>query len=495
MKPKVVYKPVSIPEEIEDPAAYMARMQETARKYYRYAVLIACLVTVLFCVMAAQLFLLPLFCSSSEVSTETTASLDQQCNDPCNIVLVESMPEGLVYPEKYATNPSVFQTWLNLISEAKSSIDIASFYWTMTNNDTHTQHPTADQGEKVLQELLKLKSRGVALRVAVNPSGSPTKDADINALMESGAEVRVVNMPSLTDGVLHTKFWVVDGKHLYIGSANMDWRSLTQVKELGSAVYNCSCLAQDLEKIFDAYWTLGVPNATVPSPWPDSFSTIYNKESPMEITVNNTPSHIYLSSAPPPLSAKGRTDDIDAILNIIDDAKKFVYISVMDYTPTEEFSHPRKFWPQIDNPLRKAVYERFVTVRLLISCWANSKPTMFPFLKSLEGLNSSKPHLDMEVKIFVVPTSPEQKHIPYARVNHNKYMVTDRVAYIGTSNWSGDYFIRTAGAAIVVNQTCSANATNTMQQQLQDVFIRDWTSNYSYPISSMSGFKKGCIFQ
>ena len=30
-------------------------------------------------------------------------------------------------------------------------------------------------------------------------------------------------------GVLHTKLWVVDGKHIYIGSANMDWRSLTQV--------------------------------------------------------------------------------------------------------------------------------------------------------------------------------------------------------------------------------------------------------------------------
>lgn len=36
-------------------------------------------------------------------------------------------------------------------------------------------------------------------------------------------------MLALTTGVLHTKFWVVDKKHVYIGSANMDWRSLTQV--------------------------------------------------------------------------------------------------------------------------------------------------------------------------------------------------------------------------------------------------------------------------
>lgn len=30
-------------------------------------------------------------------------------------------------------------------------------------------------------------------------------------------------------GILHTKLWVVDGKHFYVGSANMDWRALTQV--------------------------------------------------------------------------------------------------------------------------------------------------------------------------------------------------------------------------------------------------------------------------
>lgn len=36
-------------------------------------------------------------------------------------------------------------------------------------------------------------------------------------------------MKQFTGGVLHSKFWVVDGRHIYVGSANMDWRSLTQV--------------------------------------------------------------------------------------------------------------------------------------------------------------------------------------------------------------------------------------------------------------------------
>ena len=33
-------------------------------------------------------------------------------------------------------------------------------------------------------------------------------------------------------GVLHTKLWIIDGTHVYVGSANMDWRSLTQVLNL-----------------------------------------------------------------------------------------------------------------------------------------------------------------------------------------------------------------------------------------------------------------------
>ncbi|KAM3911675.1 5'-3' exonuclease PLD3 isoform 1-T2 [Leptodactylus fuscus] len=494
MKPKVVYKPISSPDEAEDHVLYMGRLQNSARRYYQCALVIAAVVTVLFCLMAAQLLLFPMLFTSSAVKTETTVKQDNSCSEPCSIVLVESIPEGLDYAPNSTINPSVFQNWMKLLSQAERSVDIASFYWTLTNNDTHTQHPSANEGEQILQEMMKLKQRGVSLRVAVNPSGSPAKDKDIDALRDSGAEVRVVDLPHLTNGVLHTKFWVVDGKHLYIGSANMDWRSLTQVKELGTAVYNCTCLAQDLGKIFEAYWALGEANATIPSPWPDKFSTIYNKETPMEVSLNNTASLVYLSSSPPPLSAKGRTDDIDAILSVIDDAKQFVYISVMDYTPTEEFSKPRRYWPAIDNHLRKAVYERHVTVRLLISCWANSKPNMFPFLSSLAALHSNKSHYDIEVKIFIVPTSPEQKHIPFARVNHNKYMVTDRAAYIGTSNWAGDYFIRTAGSAIVVNQTCAANATNTVQRQLEAVFTRDWNSNYSRVLHSLTSYKEKCLF-
>lgn len=60
------------------------------------------------------------------------------------IVLVESIPEGLEFNSS-TTHPSIFQAWMNLMNEARSSVDIASFYWTLTNKDTHTREPTANQ--------------------------------------------------------------------------------------------------------------------------------------------------------------------------------------------------------------------------------------------------------------------------------------------------------------------------------------------------------------
>uniref|UniRef100_A0A3Q3GZ58 5'-3' exonuclease PLD3 n=1 Tax=Kryptolebias marmoratus TaxID=37003 RepID=A0A3Q3GZ58_KRYMA len=412
----------------------------------------------------------------------------QSCSDTCKIVVAESIPEGVEFNSS-VSHPSIFQQWMNLMSEARSSIDIASFYWTLTNTDTGTQEPSANQGEQVLNRLAELSGK-LNVRIAVNaPQGQPL--GDLRLLNDSGADIRTVNMRELTTGVLHTKFWVVDKKHVYIGSANMDWRSLTQVKELGAVVYNCSCLAADLEKIFEAYWFVGA-NQSIPSPWPASFSTPYNKDTPLQLSLNHTPSSVYLSSSPPSFCAAGRTPDLQSILSVMDDAERFIYIAVMNYLPTMEFSHPKRYWAEIDTQLRRKAYERRVKVRLLISCWNNSQPVMFPFLKSLASVHDPKHKLDIQVRLFVVPADPRQRKIPFARVNHNKYMVTDKIAYIGTSNWSGDYFVNTAGSALVVNQTESQSLEPTVQSQLKAVFERDWDSDYSRPLAQDSDLKTFC---
>lgn len=73
---------------------------------------------------------------------------------------------------------------------------------------------------------------------------------------------------------------------------------LPQVKELGVVMYNCSCLARDLTKIFEAYWFLGQAGSSIPSTWPRPYDTRYNQETPMEICLNGTPALAYLAVSP-----------------------------------------------------------------------------------------------------------------------------------------------------------------------------------------------------
>jgi phospholipase D3/4 len=40
--------------------------------------------------------------------------------------------------------------------------------------------------------------------------------------------------------------------------------------------YNCSCLGNDISKIFEAYWMLSLPGSKLPSPWPSIYNTDIN---------------------------------------------------------------------------------------------------------------------------------------------------------------------------------------------------------------------------
>ena len=54
---------------------------------------------------------------------------------------------------------------------------------------------------------------------------------DTATLAELGlAKVQSMNFTALLGaGILHTKLWIIDNLHFYVGSANTDWRSLTEV--------------------------------------------------------------------------------------------------------------------------------------------------------------------------------------------------------------------------------------------------------------------------
>ena len=401
----------------------------------------------------------------------------------CKASIVETIPIGLTFNSSI-TSKSTFDELISLIRSANHSIEIASFYWTLLGTDVMPKPDESSlKGKQLLNAIIdSSKSGSVAIKIAVNDDINAENNTDLN-LLEKVGDIRRVNFTRLIGaGILHTKFIVVDRKHLYVGSANMDWRSLTQVKEMGVVIKECQLLADDLLKIFEIYWYLGEPNATIPKYWPKELSTNYNLSNQMSVPINGIDYNLFLSSSPKPLCSLGRTNDIDAIVSAIRRAKKFIYIAVMDYYPIFLYDKYKTFWPVIDDELREAVIQRRVNVRLMASHWNHTRKSMPVFLRSLAAFNDTKIFgADIQIKLFVVPAfTPSEAEIPFARVNHNKYMVTDVSAYIGTSNWSADYFVNTGGVGLTI--TAKQNKTN-LRDDLQSIFERDWNSSYAKHLS------------
>lgn len=437
----------------------------------------------------------------TEVNTPVEAPL------PCQLQLVETIPIGLNYTQDSPKFLTTFEAWQLLLTKAKETIDIAAPYWTLRGLDVNDS--STRLGEQLFQRLLSNGDVGkpkLRIRIALNKSLESAWHADARIFDNYGA-AQVVALKLPNEGALHTKLWIVDGQHFYLGSANMDWRSLTQVKELGILAQNCPHLTRDLSKIFKAYWQLGSDReSAIPSQWSWLFHSHYSLRQPMLVRVNrNYTMRAFISTSPPPLVANGRTHDLDAILNCIDTALEFVNIAVMDYFPLIVNGAKVQYWPNIDNALRRAAVERGVAVKLLISWWKHSDPNEDNYLRSLQELSTSNHHhVDIQIvsgfrnirficlsiffffgtqRRFVVPSDEQQLKIPFGRVNHNAYMVTERVAYIGTSNWSGEYFTYSAGVGLVLADVDFENITqDTLRADVFSVFARDWHSPYALPL-------------
>lgn len=446
-------------------------------------VILGCL-TVLGIILAIAVLERPPPPKNNETLPEETGGVN--FTDQCSMALVESIPLYLRYEENATFGIPLEQVWKDLISIASHRVEVVSFYWTLTGEDINVNSSTDTPGRDILEALGELPSRNVSVLVVTSVPTVKTNSTDLKILKQKGVQARSVEFGRLTTGVLHTKFWIVDMKHVFIGSANMDWRALTQVKELGMVVYNCSSLAMDLHKIFESYWVMGKPNSSLPQPWPAKYSTNINKQHPLLVKEDNISSSLYIAGSPPSFCPPSRTQDLEAILSTISEADKFVDIAVMEYFPTTRFEKSQKYWPFIDDAIKMAAFERKVKIRMLISCGRDSDPAMLPFLQSLASMDYPLHHISIQIKLYIVPVG-NQSGIPYTRVNHNKYMVTDKVAYIGTSNWVGDYFLTTAGVSLVISHSTPHSAWNnrTLHHQLKTVFNRDWHSDFAVHLGDL----------
>ena len=184
----------------------------------------------------------------------------------CQVELVESIPEGLTYNSS-VTTLRTHDAWNRLLDKAEHTIEIASSYWSLRGQDTNSSNELAKEGERIFNRLVEAaQTRGIKIKIAQNLPDQRMPSLDTIELAKlDNVEVKSLNFTHLVGaGILHTKMWLIDRKHFYVGSANLDWRSLTQVKEMGVVVSGCPTLAEDMGKIFDIYWQLGGKNKTVP---------------------------------------------------------------------------------------------------------------------------------------------------------------------------------------------------------------------------------------
>ncbi|VDK37857.1 unnamed protein product [Taenia asiatica] len=401
--------------------------------------------------------------------------------ESCTAFLTESLPEGLVYSSSAPSFISTAFAWDMLLHNAQRNVSIASFYWSMLREDVYNSS-SAYQGEYIFQRLLAMCG---SINVSIVTSGPQGPNNDLDRLIAAGATVGYLDVVKvLSAGVQHAKLWTVDNLHGYIGSANMDWRSLTQVKEMGVLLRFCRTLVADLSKIIGALDYIARSDVVFPIKWGPEYTTIYNRSNPMHLMMNGIPAEVYFSMSPPPLRPTGREDDLETILHVIDSARSFIYISVMNFQPIVQSytSDPHRYWPELVNALLKASMENNVEVRILLSQWNHTPPNQRKYMESLRALNGAN-GARIRIRFFVVPSlTSEQKAIPFARVNHSKYMVTDMTLYIGTSNWSGDYFKFSGGAGLVIDgegDTVGPNGEKPLRLQLEEAFLRDWNSEFT----------------
>jgi phosphatidylserine/phosphatidylglycerophosphate/cardiolipin synthase-like enzyme len=325
-----------------------------------------------------------------------------------DLELVESFPIETDFDQ-----PDLRQAqtvWLEMIGRARSEILWQTFY---------LAHEKGRATEPVLAALKEAAKRGVRVELLVDPKFYTTYPETLDELDAlDGIEVRRSSVGPWLGGVMHAKAVFVDGQEGFIGSQNLDWRSLEHIRELG-VHFRSPELTGEYVKAFRWEWE----HAGEPAP-------------PLELAkVTSVPlkvggSTVMATFSPNSLNAATAAGDEAEILKLLDSAESSVEVALLTYSPLDHAG--KNFYPALDNALRRADV-RGVKVRLLLSHWVEGKKGE-DHLRSLDALDN------VEIRACRIPQAKEGE-IPFARVHHSKYLVCDaQKAWLGTSNWQEDYF-------------------------------------------------------
>ncbi|MDE2291420.1 MAG: phospholipase [Elusimicrobia bacterium] len=356
---------------------------------------------------------------------------------PLDLELVQSAPEGTGLADPQLREAA--KVWPEMIDRAGRGIDLEEFY------------ATGQAGEALDATLAALKragERGVRIRLLLE---GKMRKADADTLPElekiPNLSVRFLDWAKVQGaGIIHAKFFVVDGREAYIGSQNLDWRSLSQIHEMGLRVSEPSVVA-GASSIFAQDWAAAALVA-------DGKPVPALRTAPVEVS---SAARVALVASPWAWDPEGVPDSQSALVGLVASAKERLDIQVMEYAPLE---YGGGYYPVIDDALRAAA-ERGVKVNLLVSDWNLSKSEL-PWLKSFALVPN------VTVKVISIP-QPKGRFIPYARVAHSKYMVVDgKTLWLGTSNWQGGYMDNSRNLELIVREPALAAEALAVHRRLWD---------------------------
>ncbi|KAL7687624.1 putative phospholipase D/Transphosphatidylase, PLD-like domain-containing protein [Plasmopara halstedii] len=485
--------------------------------------------------------------TSDSISNASTMSKN------ATLSLVETLPIGDF--NLSSAVPQTFETLIQHVKTSKFSIDISAMYWNLLGEEDRRVYSDADmskfgadRGRNLLLALTDAAIRGVKIRVLTAKQTNNMFDKSNTSCSSLPSELRMLVDAAQQNvqvrcwggsdwygsGILHQKLWIFDRSHVYVGSANMDWKSLAQVMEVGVIMENLSpnsVVIQDIQKLFktwwmfasddflpaktDTYfsekfqhqlqvpkWSLYLPNerrsddpfvkaglsalGNISHQLQILFSTPSDSGNSTEIV--SRPSDMFVAASPLEVTVgDSRTFDEDALVYSIRSAKSSISLSVMDFVPFSMYTPGPLYWPALTDALLAGVYSKpGLQVRLLVSQWQHTSPQMLQALATLEKQAKlcHQTHAQcsgrLEIKLFRVPgwqnttssSGPKSTWPSYTRVNHAKYIVTDTRANVGTSNMEWGYFYTTAGMSINTNHEPT-------RQALEKVFERNWNSPYA----------------
>ncbi len=390
------------------------------------------------CKSALSLACLPLLaCAPTPVAPSPAAA--------GRVDLVESVPVETSLD--HADIPDAFEVWPEMIQGATRTLDLAEFY---------VSGAPGSRLEPVIAAIEAAAHRGVTVRFLVDAGFYKTYPEILDHLATvPGVTVRRFDVRALTGGVLHAKYFVVDGRDTYLGSQNFDWRSLTHIHEMGVRVRDPAATAFFAE-VFAYDWALagGAAHPGLPP-------TRTGAEHAWPEIAGGGPAVVTPVASPVGFLPDPSTWELPRLIALIDGAKRSVHVQVLTY---DTISRDGSAFLDLDDALRRAA-ARGVEVSMVVSDWEKHKGTI-ESIQRLARVPGVTAHF-----IDIPPWSGG--FVPFARVAHAKYMVVDgERSWVGTSNWEGDYFKSSRNVGLVVEGAALAG-------QLERVFHDAFAGPYS----------------